>query len=65
MAELIGTVGIIEAGKLLGVSHTTAYKLAREGKFPVPIVQVGHKKRVPLAPLQRLLDGEAKVETAQ
>ena len=49
------TVSVLEAGALLGVSRATAYTLIREQRFPVPVLRVGHKLRVPRAPLLRLL----------
>ena len=57
------TISIESAGRLLGVSRGTAYSLARQQRFPVPVLRVGHKLRVPLAPLLRLLGIEAEDET--
>lgn len=54
------TISIESAGRLLGVSRGTAYQLVREQRFPVPVLRVGHKLRVPRAPLMRLLGVEAE-----
>ncbi len=54
------TISIEAAGRLLGVSRGTAYELARTQQFPVPVLRVGHKLRVPRAPLMRLLGIEAE-----
>jgi hypothetical protein len=35
------TTDIVTAGSVLGIGRTTAYKLARDGHFPVPVLQVG------------------------
>lgn len=54
------TVSLEEAAKLLGFGRTAAFQAAREGRFPVPVVTLGRRYRVPTAPLLRLLglDGE-------
>ena len=49
------TLSVPEAGKLLGCSRGTSYELVRQNRFPVPVLRVGHKLRVPRAPLLRLL----------
>lgn len=45
------TVSVEDAGALLGVSRTTAYRLASSGEFPVPVIRVGKKLRIPTAML--------------
>lgn len=40
---------------MLGVSMTTAYRLARLDEFPVPVRRVGNQFRVPAGPLNKLL----------
>ncbi|WP_253858887.1 helix-turn-helix transcriptional regulator [Prauserella alba] len=40
---------------MLGIGRTTAYRLARNGEFPSPIVRVGRTYRVAVAPLLTLL----------
>jgi excisionase family DNA binding protein len=46
-----------EAGKALGISRTTAYKWANDGTLP--IIKLGRRILVPIAQLDRLLNGKA------
>lgn len=39
------------AAEILGMSRRTAYRLAASDAFPVPVVRVGRRYRVPLAPI--------------
>jgi excisionase family DNA binding protein len=48
-----------EAARCLGIGRTLAYRLAREGNFPVPIFRVGKLYRVPRVPLLQFLGIEA------
>jgi hypothetical protein len=43
------------AGSILGVARTKAYELARRDAFPVPVLRVGSKFVVPVAPMLALL----------
>lgn len=43
------------AGSVLGMGRTTAYQLARAGEFPVPVLRLGTRYVVPVAPLLELL----------
>lgn len=44
------------AGEILaGLSTTQAYELAKRGDFPVPVVKVGRRSIVPVAPILALL----------
>ena len=49
MTALGTTTGVVTAGQILGMSRNTAYALARHGTFPVPIIKVGTRYRVPVA----------------
>lgn len=49
------TVDVVTAGRLLGIGRTTAYQLARAGRFPVPVLRIGGGYRVPTGPLLALL----------
>lgn len=42
---------MVTAGKFLGISRNTAYRLARRGAFPLPLIRVGAQYRVPTAAL--------------
>lgn len=57
---LLGAVtDLLTAARVLGIGRTKAYQLARSGTFPVPVVRVGDRYRVPTAPLLRLLGLDA------
>jgi hypothetical protein len=44
------------AGEILaGLSATQSYEMAKRGEFPVPVVKVGRRLVVPVAPILRLL----------
>lgn len=45
------TTDVVTAGAVLGVGRTTAYRLAREGQFPVPVRKVGGRYLVAVAHL--------------
>jgi len=49
------TVDVPRAAQALGISRSTAYEWIRLGEFPVPVISVRHKHRVPTAGLVRLL----------
>ena len=37
------TTDIVTAAAVLGIGRTTAYQLARDGEFPVPVTRVGRR----------------------
>jgi hypothetical protein len=41
------TVDLATAGKCFGIGRTRAHELARDGEFPVRVLRVGLKYRVP------------------
>jgi hypothetical protein len=47
------------AGAILGYSRNGSYELVKSGRFPVPVIQVGDRLKVPKAPLHKLLGIEA------
>jgi len=49
------TVTIEEAAVVLGISRSLAYRQARAGAFPVPVVSIGRRLVVPLKKLEDLL----------
>jgi hypothetical protein len=49
------TVGVDEAAALLSCSTWAAYEAIRRGDFPVPVLKVGRKIRIPTMPLLRQL----------
>ncbi|MGC5249612.1 helix-turn-helix transcriptional regulator [Gordonia sp. DT219] len=46
------------AAEALGISRATAYELARESQFPVPVIRFGSRYSVPTAGLREVLLGE-------
>lgn len=46
-----------EAANALGVSRTTIYKLAKDGSLPT--IKLGSRVLVPIAALNKLLEGAA------
>lgn len=54
-AELPTVLDLVTAARALGIGRTTAYSLAREGKFPCSVHQVGGSYRVPTIEVLRLL----------
>jgi excisionase family DNA binding protein len=47
------TITVEEAGRLLGISRTSAYQAARKGE--IPVIRVGRRFVVPRAKLEALL----------
>lgn len=54
------TVDIVTAGKAIGIGRSGAYEMASTGTFPVRVLRLGTKYRVPRADLLRYL-GETDV----
>jgi excisionase family DNA binding protein len=54
------TVSVEVAAKFLGVSRTTAYRLAADGQFPVRVMRIGRSLRVPTAFLAEALGLQAE-----
>jgi Helix-turn-helix domain len=51
LQALGATTDVVTAGRFLGISRNTAYRLARRGTFPLPLVRAGAQYRVPTAAL--------------
>jgi predicted DNA-binding transcriptional regulator AlpA len=49
------TVDIRTAGRAFGLGRDQAYRLAREGRFPVPVLRLGRHLRVTRAALLEAL----------
>ncbi|MEV8504540.1 helix-turn-helix domain-containing protein [Actinoplanes sp. NPDC051475] len=49
------TTSLGTAADIFGISAATAYGLARQGAFPVPVIRVGNRYRVPVAPILAVL----------
>jgi len=57
------TIGLREAGKILGIGASTSYRLAGEGQFPVRLLKLGRQYRVSRADLLAYL-GEVQQPAA-
>ncbi len=53
--EKRATVSVVEAGKKLGIGRGAAYRAARAGQLPV--IRIGRRFFVPIAALERMLNG--------
>ena len=58
------TTDVVTAGQILGLSRNSAYRLARAGTFPVPVLCAGAQYRVPVAALLTALGLDAERDTA-
>jgi hypothetical protein len=57
-AELLAlpsAVDLMTAGRAFGIGRTKAFELARAGEFPVKVLRVGQKFRVPKAAILEAL----------
>lgn len=53
------TLSVPEACELLGISTWMGYELIRRDEFPVPVLRLGRRIRIPRAPLMDLLGMKA------
>ena len=58
-------IDLMTAANLLGIGRTLAYALVRAGRWPTPIVRVGHLIRVPSAALLTLGEEESAGDVAE
>lgn len=49
------TVDVVQAGRALGIGRSLTYDLLRRGQFPVRVLRLGNRVRVPTADLIALL----------
>jgi len=52
-------LSIEETSVLLGISRATLYRSVQRGDFPVPVVQLNGRLRVPRRAVERLMEGIA------
>ncbi|MDT5027425.1 MAG: hypothetical protein QOE61_3851 [Micromonosporaceae bacterium] len=50
------TTDVETAGAILGIGRTKAYKLAKDGEFPVKLLRIGRRDVVPIPALMTLLE---------
>ena len=51
------TYSMDEVAQILGISRSSAFKAAKEGKLPVVVIKAGRRLLVGKAALDALLDG--------
>ncbi|GAA3449637.1 helix-turn-helix transcriptional regulator [Dactylosporangium matsuzakiense] len=65
--DRIRALGVITdlptAAKVFGLGRALAYALARDGQFPVPVMRVGNRYRVPVAAILAALHLPAATTT--
>ncbi|MEV0386867.1 MULTISPECIES: helix-turn-helix transcriptional regulator [Nonomuraea] len=49
-------ISLLAAGRLLGLSRSTIYRLAKAGEFPCRVLRIGGRYAVPVRGLRALLD---------
>lgn len=59
LAEAGPTISAEQAFKFLGISRSLGYQLLKRGEFPVRVLRLGTRNRIPTADLMRLLDNDA------
>jgi predicted DNA-binding transcriptional regulator AlpA len=63
LRALPSVVNIETAGYAFGMSRPLSYDLARNGNFPVPVLKVGKRYRVPTAAILTLLGVDKTAHT--
>lgn len=53
------TVTVAEAARRLGISRQHAHDLIRRNAFPVRVIRVGARWRVPVALLNQFVEGQS------
>lgn len=51
-------VSVEEAALLLGEARSTVYRSVKAGTFPLPVVRIGARIRIPQTAIDRLIAGE-------
>jgi hypothetical protein len=52
-------VPFVDGARAIGFGRSAAYAAKREGRFPLPVIEAGHRWVVPTLALRRLLCGES------
>lgn len=59
LLKLPPTIGVVTAGRAIGINRDTAYKLVRSDTFPCKVIKAGARYRVVTADLLRVLHVQA------
>jgi len=57
-------LSVEEAAELLGVDRATCYRAIRSETFPLPVVRLGGRIRIPSRAIERLIDGMSHIPGA-
>lgn len=58
LMALPAVVRVEDAGRALGFGRQHSYNLVRQGLFPVPVLKLGNRYKIPTAPLLKYLGVE-------
>ena len=64
LMSLPASIDLVTAGRALGIGRTLAHDLARRGEFPVRVLRLGNRYRVPTAEVLRALGIDPEAVTA-
>ncbi len=63
--RLPAVINLVTAGEILGIGRTQSYRLAKTGNFPVKILRIGSRYKVPTSLIRRHLSvDETSIEGA-
>jgi excisionase family DNA binding protein len=51
-------LSVEEAALLLGEARSTVYRAVKAGTFPLPVVRIGDRLRIPRSAVDRLIAGD-------
>ena len=51
-------LSVEEAAMLLGEARSTIYRAVKAGTFPLPVVRIGERLRIPRSAVDRLIAGD-------
>ena len=55
LRSLPSVLDLTTAASLLQIGRTSAYELVRTGRWPTPVIRLGHRIKIPTAALLELL----------
>jgi hypothetical protein len=62
---LPAAVGLVTAGRVLGVGRTKAHEMVRNGTWPTRVLRIGNAYRIPTSDLLALLEPVSQRASAQ
>ena len=58
-------LSVEEAALLLGEARSTVYRAVKAGTFPLPVVRIGERLRIPRSAVDRLIAGDVPARAEQ